>query len=176
MVLYRLCIDETRCMNCGACQDLCPPTAIEFTRAEDSSFYGALFSGHPVDSIEEVQPKSWMMEKPYLPIQERCTGCQICVRECPTNAITVEPDLTKPASLKPKPVVLRTDTKMRSSEADDGYWHPLSEFTKEYLKRPVRSPWSSVAEWKPMARQRGTTQTWRTMPDSERKTTRDLEE
>jgi NAD-dependent dihydropyrimidine dehydrogenase PreA subunit len=163
MVLYKFVVDETKCMNCGACQDLCPPTAIEFTRAEDMSFYGNLFSGHSVDGIEEGKPKTWMMEKPYLPIQERCTGCQVCVRECPTNAIIVEPDLSKPASLKPKPVVLSAGS--MKGNAEDGYWHPLSEFTKDYLKRPVRSPWSNVAGWKPTVKPRGVNQTWRTMPD-----------
>ncbi len=164
MVLYRFVVDETKCMNCGACQDLCPLTCIEFTRPNDVSLYGKLFD-RPVDKIDESSPKLWMMEKPYLPIQDRCTGCQICVRECPTNAITVEPDLTKPTSLKPKPVILKTEMK-----GEDGYWHPLSEFTKDYLKRPVRSPWSRETEWKPMIKQRKVAQTWRTMPEKENQT------
>jgi ferredoxin len=99
-----------------------------------------------------------MMEKPYLIDQERCTGCQICVRECPTNAVTVELDQTKPASARPKPVIIR-----RQRLADDGYWHPLSEYTKEYLKRPVSSMWSGIAGWKPMNEVRGTAQVWRGM-------------
>lgn len=158
MVLYKFTVDESKCMNCGACMDVCPPTCLEFTRPEDASFYGSLFRGNPVDSTEEGEPKRWMMEKPFLPIQERCTGCQVCARECPTNAITVEPDTTKPSSLRPRPVILRRETKM-----DDSYWHPLSEFTKEYLKRPVRSPWSGLAAWAPTTGERGVHQTWRSM-------------
>ena len=149
MVLYKFVIDETACVSCGACQDVCPVTCIEFTRAEDVSLYG-LFNDCP---------KPWMMEMPYLPIQERCIGCQTCVWECPTNAITVEPDSSKPSSLVPRPVVLKTGAR----ETDHEYWHPLSEYTKDYLKRPVRSPWSAISDWKPMKKQRGIHQTWITM-------------
>jgi ferredoxin len=164
MVLYKFIVDESRCMNCGACMDVCPLTCIEFTRADDVRFYGELFSGRPADGILEGAPKIWMMEKPYLPIQERCTGCQVCVRECPTNAITVVPDDSKPATLRPKPVIVRTGL---ATKQDDGYWHPLSEHTREYLKRPVRSPWSRVADWKPTTEPREVSETWRTMAAEE---------
>lgn len=156
-MLYRFIVDESKCMNCGACMDLCPPTCLEFTRPVDVSFYGGRFD----EGGEEREPKVWMMEKPFLPIQERCTGCQICARECPTNAITVEPDTGKPASLRPKPVILKTDSMTR----EDGYWHPLSDFTRDYLKRPVRSPWSNLSDWKPTIKPRGVHETWRTMKE-----------
>ncbi len=165
MVLYKFIVEESKCMNCGACMDLCPPTCLEFTRPMDVSFYGSLFGSNSTDGVDEGQPKIWMMEKPYLPIQERCTGCQVCVRECPTNAITVEPDASKPSSLRPKPVILRTDS---AKKEDDGYWHPLSDFTRDYLKRPVRSPSSKVADWKPTIKQRGEHETWRTMKEEEK--------
>ncbi len=150
MGLYKFVVDETKCMNCGACMDLCPSTCIDFTRPTDTSFWGAVMGG--------VGPKEWMMEKPYLIDQERCTGCQICVRECPTNAVKVELDPTKPASARPKPVIIR-----RPRLADDGRWHPLSEYTTEYLKRPVSSMWSGISDWKPMNEIRGTSQVWRSM-------------
>ena len=165
MVLFRFTVDESKCMNCGACMDLCPPTCVEFTRPYDTNFYGNLFP-EPVDGFSEGMPKLWMMEKPFVPVQERCTGCQICARECPTNAITVEQDMEKPSSLRPRPVILKNDTK---APQDDGYWHPLSEYTTDYLKRPVRSPWSNVAEWKPTIKPRGITQTWRTMAEEDSK-------
>ncbi len=159
-MLYRFRVDETKCMNCGACMDLCPAGCLEFTRPEDVSFYGALYESRPVDEFGESESKTWMMEKPYLPVQERCTGCQVCVRECPTNAIIVEPENSKPSGLRPRPIIPRAQTKV-----DDSYWHPLSEFTREYLKRPVRSPWSGIAEWRPMTKERGVSQTWRTMEE-----------
>src|SRR5487761_727087 len=164
MTLFKFSVDETQCMNCGACMDLCPATCIEFTRPYDTSFYGELYPT-PRDAFEEGAPKIWMMEKPFVPFQERCTGCQVCVRECPTNAITVELDASKPSSLWPNPVILRT---VSAKKEDDGYWHPLSDFTRDYLKRPVRSPWSKVADWKPMIKQRGVHETWRTMKEEEK--------
>ncbi len=155
MGLYRFIVDETRCMNCGACMDLCPSTCIEFTRPTDVNFYGSIMDGS--------SPKSWMMEKPYLIDQERCTGCGVCVRECPTNAVTVELDPLKPVTARPKPVIIR-----RERIPQDGYWHPLSEYTREFLKRPAGSPWSAIAGWKPMTKARGVGQTWRTMEPEEK--------
>lgn len=159
MTLFKFSIDETRCMNCGACMDLCPPTCIEFTRPHDTTFYGEVY---PIaaDEYQEGAPKIWMMEKPFVPIQERCTGCQICVRECPTNAIIVEPDLSKSSGLRPKPVILKND-----GPIDQEFWHPLSQYTRDYLKRPIRSPWSASADWKPMTKPRRIGETWRTMSD-----------
>ena len=150
MGLYKFVVDEKKCMNCGACMDICHSTCIEFTRPTDFEFYGSLMGGST--------PKDWMMEKPYLIDEERCTGCQICVRECPTNAIAIELDASKPLSARPKPVIIR-----RERLVDDGYWHPLSEYTKEYLKRPVSSMWSGISDWKPMTEVRGVTQVWRSM-------------
>lgn len=162
MTLFQFIVDDTKCMNCGICMDVCPFTCIEFTRPDNVDFYGTLYQGQPVDFSREGDSKLWMMERPYVPIQERCTGCQTCVRDCPTNAITVASDASK-VSLKPKPVILK-----REPKAEDGFWHPLSSYTREYLKRPVRSPWSKVgSEWTPMIKQRKVSQTWRTMEKEE---------
>jgi ferredoxin len=154
MGLYKFIVDETKCMNCGACMDLCPSTCIEFTRPTDTSFWGSIMGG--------VTPKEWMMEVPYLIDEERCTGCQICARECPTGAIILELDATKPISARPRPVIIR-----RERLVDDGNWHPLSEYTREYLKRPVTSPWSGVGNWKPMTKARGTSQVWKKMKETD---------
>jgi ferredoxin len=65
LVLYKFIVDETKCMNCGACMDLCPSTCIEFTRPDDLEFYGSLMGAS--------DPKPLFMEKPYLIDEERCT-------------------------------------------------------------------------------------------------------
>ncbi|MDG7001099.1 MAG: 4Fe-4S binding protein [Nitrososphaerota archaeon] len=36
MPLFKFAVDETKCMNCGACMDLCPPTCIEFKGNESA--------------------------------------------------------------------------------------------------------------------------------------------
>jgi ferredoxin len=159
MTLFKFSVDETRCMNCGACMDLCPPTCIEFTRPYDMTFYGEIYS-RSVDEFEEGAPKIWMMEKPFVPIQERCTGCQICVRECPTNAITIDADVSR-SSARPKPVILKTGGPVEE------FWHPLSKYTRDCLKRPIRSPWSGSADWKPTTKPRRVGETWRTMATEE---------
>ncbi len=158
MPLFKFILDDTRCMNCGICMDVCPFTCIEFSRGDNVKFYGTLYRDNPVDFSKEGDPKLWMMEKPYLPIQERCTGCQTCARECPTEAITIESDPER-ASLKPKPVILKRE----HSDVSDEFWHRLSSYTRDYLKRPVRSPWSSTADWTPMTKLRKVPQTWKAM-------------
>jgi ferredoxin len=158
---FRFIVNDTRCMNCGICMDVCPFTCIEFTRADNVDFYGSLYKFHPLDFSREGDSKLWMMERPYLPIQERCTGCQVCVRECPTDAISVKPDPAR-ASLKPKPVILK-----REPNVTDEFWQPMSKYTRDYLKRPVKSPWSEMADWKPMIKERKVSQTWKTMEPKE---------
>jgi heterodisulfide reductase subunit A len=55
-------IDESLCVFCGKCADVCPETAIR-------------------TSGEHVYPPS------YLVREEMCSGCERCVKICPTGAI-----------------------------------------------------------------------------------------
>lgn len=53
-MLYRFIVDESKCMNCGACMDLCPPTCLEFTRPVDVSFYAVAL----MRAVKKESPKS----------------------------------------------------------------------------------------------------------------------
>jgi Pyruvate/2-oxoacid:ferredoxin oxidoreductase delta subunit len=57
----RLCLDESQCIGCAVCVDVCPSGAFEMG---------------PEDAIPR-----WL---PTL-----CNGCRICERQCPTEAISV---------------------------------------------------------------------------------------
>lgn len=66
--------NERRCINCGACMDVCPVRCLNLTRPTRSSVE---LSG---------QANEWMIE---FSIQTaKCTGCDVCFVECPTEAIT----------------------------------------------------------------------------------------
>lgn len=76
-------IDEGACINCGICMDVCSIRTLDMTRAR----------GHGAEATfarkEEADPvRDWMMNAPVQ--VDHCNGCTICVRECPTEAITIQ--------------------------------------------------------------------------------------
>jgi NADPH-dependent glutamate synthase beta subunit-like oxidoreductase/NAD-dependent dihydropyrimidine dehydrogenase PreA subunit len=142
---YRIEIDDTGCINCGVCMDVCPVEALDMTRPT----HPGIESG-----FGRAQPLPWMMEHP-IQVGE-CIGCSICIRECPTVVMTLraEPGVQTPLAPRQGPID-------RPAQEAPG-WLPLSSVTAEALKSDHPSPWGDLFQWRTAERPQPW-QTWRTM-------------
>jgi ferredoxin len=125
--------------------DVCPVKAIDMTPPPRASIEGG------------IDKKIWMTEFPIL--TGRCIGCKICVAECPFDAIT----LVKDSEIKQEKILKKdvsdifdrakkmrkSSTTSLSEEKDWRSFHPLSELTRDILKRPVRSSFPQKIVFKP---------------------------
>ena len=149
MAGFRFTFDSSQCLNCGVCVDVCPVHCLDMTRPQ----------GPGPESPDEVanvpgQNQDWMT---IFPIQiARCTGCMVCVMECPTDIIDVEKvegDVTFAPAQGPL---------VREAGYDPKHWQGLSDFTRVSRKdRPLGDPWGASPKWRPVRRD-GTWQVWRT--------------
>jgi Pyruvate/2-oxoacid:ferredoxin oxidoreductase delta subunit len=81
---FAVTVDDGACINCGICMDVCPIHTLDMTRTPAAG-PEATFTRHE-PWLEEAH--DWMMA---VPVQvDHCNGCTICVRECPTQAISIE--------------------------------------------------------------------------------------
>ena len=63
-------IDESKCIGCGRCEEVCPYNAIERYRFEK-----------PFENVTLIEEKARIN-------QAMCKGCGTCSVQCPVHAIT----------------------------------------------------------------------------------------
>lgn len=100
-----------RCMFCGNCEEYCPTGAMQMTdyyeladsmreKLDYTSESLRADSPEPVDK-DKVHLKNKILEYPLLDT-DKCTGCQLCMRNCPTRCIEMidGPKLRKDRPIK----------------------------------------------------------------------------
>jgi NADPH-dependent glutamate synthase beta subunit-like oxidoreductase/NAD-dependent dihydropyrimidine dehydrogenase PreA subunit len=146
---YSFMVNQTACINCGICMDLCPVRCLDMTRPTDA---GELATAEerrsPIPGDNAQRP--WMM---LAPVQTTpCIGCQVCAHECPTNAITISSATMAAPFAKAGPITHLPPA--------DG-WQPLNAYTRAVPEEPGETPWGADHAWK-VAERDATWQTWRT--------------
>jgi len=145
---YRFFVHRDICINCGICMDLCPVRCLDMTRPTGAGEPGrAEDLRSPIPG--EGATRSWMM---LLPIQvAACVGCQVCAKECPTNAITIE------SSMEEVPYARRGP--LATLPPEDS-WQPLDAYTRATPEEPGETPWGEGRAWH-VAERQATWQSWR---------------
>jgi ferredoxin len=150
---FAVTVNEKTCINCGICMDVCPIRTLDMTRARgfgpEATFLRDAPAGEPVHD--------WMMT---VPIQvDHCNGCTICVRECPTEAITIQQVAERPACAPRQGPILVEPRHL------GGRWAPLASYTRAAMKvqepREAHDPWGKDVRWR-IAKRIAPWQVWRT--------------
>jgi NADPH-dependent glutamate synthase beta subunit-like oxidoreductase/NAD-dependent dihydropyrimidine dehydrogenase PreA subunit len=146
---YRFEVNQTSCINCGICMDLCPVRCLDMSRPSGVGEIGSEEARlSPIPGENGQRP--WMM---LVPIQvSQCIGCQVCAQECPTNAITIESSVSELVYAQRGPV---------SHLPPEGGWQPLDAFTRAFPEEPGELPWGNNHAWH-VAERQSTWQSWRT--------------
>lgn len=145
---YRFQVNEQTCVNCGICMDLCPVRCLDMTRPS-----GQGTMGKPSEALTPIPGESgthpWMM---LAPVQvATCVGCQVCVHECPTNAIIIESSATD---------VAFAERGLVTHLPKENGWQPLDVFTRATPEEPGEVPWGEAHDWL-VAEREATWQSWR---------------
>src|SRR2546421_4573237 len=142
---YRFQVNQQTCINCGICMDLCPVRCLDMTRPSgEGEMASEAARQSPIPG--EWAERSWMM---LLPVQvASCIGCQVCVQECPTNAITIESGVKK--------LTYANRGVLSHLPSEDG-WQPLDAYTRATAEEPGETPWGEGRAWR-VAERRNTWQ------------------
>ena len=146
---YQFQVNDQRCINCGICVDLCPVRCLDMTRPGREG-EPAILSEQRSPIPADFRTRDWMM---LAPVQvDACIGCQICVQECPTNAIDIAGGIPSVAYARRGPVTYLPA---------EGTWQPLDAYTRATPEEPGEAPWGENHAWH-VAERRETWQSWRT--------------
>ncbi len=146
---YRFQVNQTTCINCGICMDLCPVRCLDMSRPAGMGEIGTEAERRsPIPGDSGM--RSWMM---LVPIQvSQCIGCQVCAQECPTNAITIESSVRELTYARRGPV-----THLPPEQG----WQPLDAYTRAFPEEPGETPYGDGHAWH-VAERQSTWQSWRT--------------
>jgi formate hydrogenlyase subunit 6/NADH:ubiquinone oxidoreductase subunit I len=99
-----------RCMFCGNCEEYCPTGAMRMTdyyELADINPEGLVYDseslrveGFEASEEDKLKLENKIMELPLLE-PDKCTGCQLCMRNCPTRCIEM---VDGPKLRKDKPI------------------------------------------------------------------------
>ncbi len=145
---YRFVVNQQTCINCGICMDLCPVRCLDMSRPSGEGEIGQDWARlSPIPGAGADRP--WMM---LVPVQvAQCVGCQVCVQECPTNAISIESKLPPLTLAKRGPLTFLPE---------DKGWVALDAYTRATSQEPGEAPWGEEHSWH-VAERQSTWQSWR---------------
>ncbi|MBM4339027.1 MAG: 4Fe-4S dicluster domain-containing protein [Deltaproteobacteria bacterium] len=83
--------DRTKCILCGGCVDICPKSCFRMARLnelERDKTFSKLIESLYCASVEEAEKLN--LATVMIKDESRCIQCSLCVKRCPTGAITME--------------------------------------------------------------------------------------
>lgn len=132
---YLFRVNKNTCINCGICMDLCPVRCLDMSRPSGE--------GERADDQERLSPiptpwanRTWMMLGPVQVAS--CIGCQVCVQECPTNAITIEGHAH---------ISHFAQRGLISHLPEESGWQSLDAYTRATPEEPGETPWGEGHSW-----------------------------
>jgi ferredoxin len=80
--------DESRCIECDACVDICPTDCITFTaNEEDESVLRAKLTGPSNNKTQDLYVSAALPTTKVMVKDENiCLHCGLCAERCPTTA------------------------------------------------------------------------------------------
>ncbi len=136
---YQFTFDNTLCIQCGVCGDVCPVNTLDFTRPYHKN----------IEDERDAHDEA-VQDMTEYPIQiSKCIGCDICQEECPVSCITI-------LSVKAEPKYAPQQGPMvREEPVKDEF--SLSKYTKVRPSRvKAKDPWGNLYVYIPKRRKSST--------------------